>query len=163
MSGSEQQERELRELRQEALMLNFLGAQTINLNRTFVDLTGNVVSALWLSWVIDDMPAARREGRGFTDGKDYVFDLAGQACERATGITRGQQSTCRKQLSELGILSDGGGGRGKTIRYRLHMDRLYAKLDELATPIRLALEQQHAASQQPRQQTRRQRQRQEQG
>lgn len=129
-----------RALRQVALMLTWLGNETISLNRAFVDATGNVLSGLWLSWVMDQMPAMLRSGRGVTQGHDYVFEMSAQECLKATGITRAEQATCRKLLARMGLVSDDG-QRGKTLRYTVHLDRLHARIEEIAAPLKQPLDQ----------------------
>ena len=135
-------------LRGEALELIWFGGETISFNRSLADVTGDVLSALWLTHVLDQRPATLRAGRGYIQGHSYTFTMTGQECQEATSITRAQQATCRKQLAELGILSESS-GRGKTIAYTIHLDRLLSRLEEVvATPVRLAMEQAYAPKRQ---------------
>ncbi|MDR2852916.1 MAG: hypothetical protein LBV61_07700 [Burkholderiaceae bacterium] len=131
----------------EALLLTLFGQDTINVNRAMVDITGNVLSAIWLTHVLDQMPVLKREGRGWAHPGNtaFTFDMTGQECEQTTGITRAQQATCRKQLAQAGLISEGGSGRGKTVRYTLHLDRLTARIKEITAPMQAALKQSYAA------------------
>lgn len=133
-------------LLKEAQLLQWLGQNTITFNRDFVDLTGNVLSALWLGFVLDRIPAFVREGRASAEGGTYTFVMTSQECEEATGITRAQQATCRRQLAEAGLLTESG-RRGKAVVYTLHMDRLSARLAEMAQPLAQALQASHDSSQ----------------
>ena len=127
-----------RALLNQAVMLNWLGQQPVAFNRSYVDITGGVVSALWLSHVMDKM-AARRAGAIDPNG-DYVFEMTGRECEQDTGITRGQQGTCRRQLSALGLLTEES-RQGKVARYRLHVNRLMQCLIRQAGPLAAILAQ----------------------
>ena len=101
----------------QATLLNWLGQSPITFHRIYVDITGSVVSGLWLSYALNK---AARASPGEFEGDDFVFSMSARDCEVETGITRGQQVTCRKSLSELGLMSEEGGQRKAPI-YRLHM------------------------------------------
>ncbi len=75
---------------------------------------------------------------------DYVFAMTGKDCEQDTGITRAQQTTCRRLLIEQGLLSEDG-QKGKVVRYRVHVDRLVQRLLQHAGPLALSLSQSGAA------------------
>ena len=108
----------------QATLLNWLGQAPITFQRIYVDITGSVVSGLWLSYAL--ALAARAPSRDF-DGEDYVFTMSSRDCEAATGITRGQQVNCRKALAEIGLLSEEGSQR-KAPTYRLHMAEIAARM-----------------------------------
>ena len=104
----------------QATLLNWLGQSPITFHRIYVDITGNVVSGLWLSYALH--LASRAAPKEFEDN-DFVFGMSARDCEVATGITRGQQAGCRRALAELGLLSETGGQR-RAPTYRLHMDKV---------------------------------------
>jgi hypothetical protein len=141
-----EQERKEPSLRAQALTLQWFGQETISFNRGFAEITGNALCALWLSYVLDQMPITVQAGRGSVQGSEYTFLMTGQECEQATCITRAQQITCRKQLTQQGILSEHS-GRGKTVHYTLHLDRLIACLETAAQPLLQALQQAQGSSQ----------------
>ncbi|SCK55741.1 hypothetical protein VAR608DRAFT_5759 [Variovorax sp. HW608] len=128
----------------EARLLHWFGQETIAFNRGYVDLTGNVLSALWLSYVLDRLPALVRAGRATADADAYRFCMSGLECEHATGITRAQQATCRRQLVDAGLLSEDG-TRGRTVSYTIHMGRLRERMTAQAAPLHRALVQARAA------------------
>lgn len=108
----------------QATLLNWLGQSPITFHRIYVDITGSVVSGLWLSHALN--MASRAAPKEF-EGNDFVFGMSARDCEIATGITRGQQASCRRALAELGLLSETGGQR-RAPTYRLHMDQVADRL-----------------------------------
>ena len=88
----------------QAALLEWLGQSPIAFHRVYVDLTGGVLPALWLSSAMDRV--AKANASSFEVNGDYVFAMSAQECETATGITRAQQATCRKQLVEMGLISE---------------------------------------------------------
>jgi len=125
---------------EEARLLHWFGQETIAFNRGYVGLTGNVLSALWLSYVLDRLPALVRAGRATADDDAYRFSMSGLECEQATGITRAQQSTCRRQLVDAGLLTEDG-TRGRTVSYTIRLDHLRKKMTEQAEPLLRAIKQ----------------------
>ncbi len=121
----------------QAVMLNWLGQQPVSFHRSYVDITGSVVAALWLSNAMDKMVVA---GTGSVDPDDnYTFVMTGQQCEQDTGITRSQQSTCRRLLIQQGLLSEDS-QKGKVVRYCIYLDRLAQRLLQQAGPLAAALD-----------------------
>ena len=116
----------------QAALLEWLGQSPIAFHRVYVDLTGGVLPALWLSSAMDRV--AKANASSFEVNGDYVFAMSAQECETATGITRAQQATCRKQLVEMGLISEQAEQR-KTIVYRLHLDRIARSLLSQAAPL----------------------------
>lgn len=109
----------------QAALLEWLGQSPIAFHRVYVDLTGGVLPALWLSHAMDRV--SRANAASFEPNGDFVFAMSAHECELATGITRAQQTSCRKQLVELGLLSQQAIQR-KTTVYRLHLDRIARSL-----------------------------------
>lgn len=120
----------------QATLLNWLGQAPITFQRIYVDITGSVVSGLWLSYAL--ALAARAPARDF-EGDDYVFTMSSRDCEAATGITRGQQVKCRKALADIGLLSEEGGQR-KAPTYRLHMAEIAARMMRESEDLAVALQ-----------------------
>lgn len=115
-----------RELLKQAVLLNLLGQPPVTFHRSYVDITGGVVSALWLSHAMDKTVASPNGG--------HVLEMTARKCEEETGITRAQQATCRRQLIALGLLSEED-RRGNVRRYRIHADRLAQCLMRQAQPL----------------------------
>lgn len=127
-------------LREEARFLHWFGQETISFNRGYVEITGNVVSALWLSYVLERMPQEVRAERAHVTDERYRFTMTGVECEEATGITRAQQAGCRRQLEELGLLAVDA-ARGKVGTYTVDLRRLREIMSAQALPLLSALRQ----------------------
>lgn len=110
----------------QAVLLEWLGQSPIAFHRVYVDLTGGVLPALWLSNAMDRVSRASAPS-SFEANGDYVFAMSANECELATGITRSQQAGCRKQLIELGFLSEHAVQRKATV-YRLHLNCVARRL-----------------------------------
>lgn len=116
-----------------AVLLDSLGQEPITINRAFVDLTGNVLSALWLTYAL--------QRQRCTETEEYIEVLmSASECTKDTGITRAQQQTCRKSLIALGLLNEQTGGQGKIIRFRISTRRLIELLAQQAMPLARALQ-----------------------
>lgn len=126
-------------LREEARFLHWFGQETIAFNRGYVEITGNVVSALWLSYVLERMPLQVRAGRAHLADEQYKFSLTASDCEEATGITRAQQAGCRVQLERLGLLQVDG-ARGRVASYTVNLRRLREIMTEQSLPLLAALQ-----------------------
>lgn len=126
-------------MREEARFLHWFGQETIAFNRGYVELTGNVVSALWLSYVLERMPQEVRAGRAQLAEERYRFSMSAADCEGATGITRAQQTGCRAQLEDLGLVRVDG-VRGKVASYTVDLRRLRAIMTEQSRPLLNALQ-----------------------
>lgn len=116
-----------------ALLLDSIGQEPITINRAFVDLTGSVLSALWLTYAL--------ERPRTTETEDFFEILMpSSCCTKDTGITRAQQQTCRKSLMDLGILHEDA-GQGRVITYRISKKRLMELMQQQAMPLARALRQ----------------------
>ncbi|EPD42990.1 hypothetical protein HMPREF9701_01241 [Delftia acidovorans CCUG 274B] len=116
---------------QSAMLLDLVGQAPITINRAFVDLTGNVLTALWLSYAVE-------KGLDRENGPSFVLELSASDVEKDTGITRPQQQTCRRTLAAMGLLTEEG-GKGRTLKYRVHLDRLMEQLQLQAQPLAAAM------------------------
>ncbi len=116
---------------QSAMLLDLVGQAPITINRAFVDLTGNVLAALWLSYAVE-------KGLDRDNGPTFVLELSASDVEKDTGITRPQQQTCRRTLAAMGLLTEEG-GKGRTLKYRVHLDRLMEQLQLQAQPLAAAM------------------------
>lgn len=116
-----------------AMLLDWIGQAPITINRAFLDLTGNVVTALWLSHAVDKALQVQGES-------SVLIEMSSAAIEKDTGITRAQQQTCRKALVSMGLITEEG-GQGRAPKIRIHMDLLMQQLQRQAQPLADALEQ----------------------
>ncbi len=89
-------------------VLDLFGQNAVAFHRSFVDIAGGVVGALWLSHAISIL-ARREEG---------AFFLSQADCQAATGLTRREQETARQRLRSAGILREQRVGR----RVAAHLD-----------------------------------------
>lgn len=134
------------QLREEARFLHWFGQDTVSFNRGYVDIAGgNVVAALWLSFVLERMPHEVRAQRAVMDGHRYSFTMTGAECEHSTGITRAQQASCRRHLQLQGLLHVDA-QRGRTVTYTVQLDQLRMRMAEHAQPLVAALRQSSIAS-----------------
>lgn len=106
-----------------ALLLDVMGQRLITFHRAFVDVTGGVTSALWLSWAVEQVRihAARPQPGQVSaeDASQVWFESNHQDCERATGLTRREQDTARRVLREARILEERSAHRGKGFKIDL--------------------------------------------
>lgn len=128
---------------QSAMMLEWLGQAPITIHRAFIDLTGNVLAALWLSYALERSPGKEESG-------SVLIEMTSAECQKDTGITRAQQQTCRKTLADLGILTEEG-DKGRALQYRINtqrlMDLLVKQVQPLTEALSLSNQQQAAPSQ----------------
>lgn len=116
----------------QAAMLEWLGQTPISFHRAYVELTGGVVPALWLSHAMSRVTSAR--AHEFEPDGDFVFSMTAIECEAATGISRAQQLTCRRALAAAGLLSERSVKRQPTV-FRLHLDAIARKLLAQSAPL----------------------------
>jgi len=121
---------------QSAMLLDWIGQAPIVINRAFIDLTGNVLAALWLSYAIEKI---KDHGTADEPLKAAVIAVSASECEKDTGITRAQQQTCRKTLAALGLLTEEG-GQGKVPSFRIHLDTMMKMLEAQVKPMADALQ-----------------------
>ncbi|MBY6345196.1 hypothetical protein E5C31_04375 [Providencia rettgeri] len=133
----------------QAALLNLMGQTPISFHRLYVDITGNVITGLWLSSVLERVAQAKPEE--FQED-DYVFRLSATQCHQVTGITASQQRTCRRDLISLGMLSEQS-GPGRVPEYRLHLnvvaDAILQASASLANSLEEVHQQQGSSSSQP--------------
>lgn len=118
-----------------AMLLEWVGQAPVTIHRAFIDLTGNVLCALWLTYALEK---AKAWEQGASKNGLVAIDMTSAECERDTGITRAQQQTCRRVLVQMEILSEVG-GQGRAIQYTLNTGRLLDLLMRQAQPLADAL------------------------
>jgi hypothetical protein len=143
-----------------AVLLDWLGQQPVAFSRVFVDITGGVLSALWLSHVLNLVQAQA----GHLDGAngEFIFELTAQACHEATGLTEREQIRSRTSLIELGLLgrptaqpagprrrqAAEAGPRVGARAWSLNLGRLAELLLQHSRPLAQAMVQQRTAAEQ---------------
>lgn len=102
---------------QEAVLLELFGRAPVAYHRAFVDVTGSVTAALWLSHAI---------GLAQQGDATASFQLSQDDCHAATGLSRREQETARARLRAAGLMSETR--QGRLIGYRLDFQALAAQL-----------------------------------
>ena len=115
-----------------AALLEWLGQEPVSFQRCFVDITGGVLPALWLSHAMRHVSRAR--AGEFEANGDFRFAMSSSECEAATGLTRAQQAGCRRSLINQGLMSEQAEKR-KTIVYRMHLEHIARALMVQAAPL----------------------------
>lgn len=115
--------------------LDVAGQPHITICRSNLAATGDVLSALWLTYVLDEhIPAGLERGHAQSVHDGFLFVMSIDECTAATGITPAQQAACRSTLSDLGLLTvwraDG---------YLLHLARYNELRRERAKPLAMAV------------------------
>lgn len=87
----------------QAVLLDWLGQQPIAFHRIYVDITGSVTAAVWLSLVLSRMASSSVD---HIDAEGiHQFTLAKYQCETETGLTEAEQRKAHRQLVNAGVLS----------------------------------------------------------
>lgn len=92
----------------------------IAFQRPFVDLTGSVTAALFLSQAVYWQ---RR-----TTATDGYFYKTREEWEEETGLSRYEQETAKKKLADIGVLRFRQVGTDRTMRFQVDIDRLFSLL-----------------------------------
>lgn len=98
-----------------------IASPPVAFQRVFVDITGSVTSALLLSALMQE-----HEHRVAVDGGWYPSSA--EACERATGLTRKEQSSARRTLRDLGLLHERRVGYPAMLQMRIDYDAMIRRL-----------------------------------
>lgn len=119
----------------QALLLEMLGTKPLSIHRIYVKITGGVLPALWLSNAV-----RRANAEAVTDSRQFRFTMSARECEEETGLTRSQQNTCRKRLTELRLLTEER-GPGRLSCYWLQLGELRRQTLEQVRPLAASIEQ----------------------
>lgn len=116
---------------EQAVFLDIFGQAPVAFHRVFVDITGSVVSALWLSNAINlisQIIQSSPRGGEATLASDVWFSLSSDDCHATTGLSRREQETARESLRELGMLFERRGGFGLAKQYQIDFTALATRL-----------------------------------
>ena len=104
-----------------ALLLEILGQAPIVFHRIFVDITGSVTAALWLSYALYALEAHPAHHDGW-------FSKSQDEWQRDTGLTRREQETARRRLRVLELLEERR-AMNLPLAFRVDCLRLHALID----------------------------------
>lgn len=89
----------------QAVLLDWLGQQPIAFHRIYVDITGSVTAAVWLSFALSRI-ANLAEGSVAVDASGiYQFTLARTHCQAETGLIDSEQRKAHQQLVKAGVMT----------------------------------------------------------
>lgn len=88
----------------QAVLLDWLGQQPIAFHRIYVDISGSVTAAVWLSLVLSRM-SSNGAGDDIDASGIHRFTLPRTQCEAETGLTDAEQRKAHRQLVKAGVLS----------------------------------------------------------
>lgn len=108
----------------QAVVLELLGTPPIAFQRAYVDLTGSVAAALWLSNAIE------RISPQITGPGAYALEMTAAECQALTGLSRREQDSARSRLREAGLVTEERSGR--SVRYQIQLEVIAARLMRLA-------------------------------
>jgi len=108
----------------------------------YVDITGNVLTALWLSYAVQKLTQAEMAGQQPVDEHgEFVFSASEHEYEQETALTKAQQALARNTLKRQGLLMDTRRSRQQVMVYRLNVavliDRLLASAQRTARALEL--------------------------
>jgi hypothetical protein len=84
--------------------LEVTGQPQITICRSNLAATGDVLSALWLTYVLDEhIPVGLERGHALSVPDGFLFVMDVDECTAATGLTAAQQVACRAKLSDLAL------------------------------------------------------------
>ncbi|WP_157559285.1 hypothetical protein [Hydrogenophaga crassostreae] len=85
----------------QAVLLDWMGQQPIAFHRIYVDISGSVTAAVWLSMVLSHMASGLSQ---IDAQRIYRFTLGRTQCEAETGLTDAEQRKAHRLLVKAGIL-----------------------------------------------------------
>ncbi|TAG49745.1 MAG: hypothetical protein EAZ30_02615 [Betaproteobacteria bacterium] len=101
--------------------------EPIMFRRIYVDLTGSVTAALWLSHLL-----SCDESLKYVDAARRWFEIALDQISETTGLTRFEQEGARKRLRDLSIINERRVGMPAKLQFAINHDELAKKLKSLS-------------------------------
>jgi hypothetical protein len=95
----------------------------IAFHRAFVDLTGSVTAALFLSTALD---ISEQEGHG----PHKIFDLNHLDIQHRSGLSRKEQATARERLKDLKLITEVKAGLPPKIKVQIHEGAILKQLSK---------------------------------
>jgi len=116
---------------EQAVFLDIFGQAPVGFHRVFVDITGSVVSALWLSHTVGLIGQILQTSVAPANAQtpsDIWFSMSMDECTTVTGLSRREQESARESLRDMGMLFERRSGFGKNMQYRLEFSVLASRL-----------------------------------
>ena len=108
-----------------SLVLEIFGQNPIVFHRIYVDVTGDILAALWLSYAVyyqNEMPEALDDGWLARSQAQWQED---------TGLSRREQERARRRLRELDLIVERRQPNAP-MQFRVNFDRLFDRLEVAA-------------------------------
>ena len=123
----------------QAVLLNWLGQQQVVFHRLYVDITGAVLPALWLSHVLSQLQSVHLQSPAAVDAAgDFVFAPDQALCEAQTGLSASEQKKCLSTLESVGLVVVDRARAPR--RLRLRLQRLAELMVEHSAPLSAAIQ-----------------------
>jgi hypothetical protein len=97
--------------------------EPIMFRRIYVDLTGSVTAALWLSHLLSS-----DESLKYVDTARRWFEIPLDQISETTGLTRFEQESARKRLRDLSILDERRVGMPAKLQFAINHEELARKI-----------------------------------
>ena len=97
----------------QAVVLDWLGQQPIAFHRIYVDITGSVTAAVWLSFALSRISSVSPDELHVDADGIYRFALSSTQCEAETGLTDAEQRRARESLAKSKVLKVNSPKRGQ--------------------------------------------------
>ena len=108
-----------------ALLLEIHGQSPIVFHRIYVDVTGDILAALWLSYAVYYVT------EGITVSRDGWWSRSQPQWSADTGMSRREQERARRCLRRLALIEERREPNAPML-FRLDFERLYALLEAAA-------------------------------
>ena len=108
-----------------ALLLEIHGQSPIVFHRIYVDVTGDILAALWLSYAVYYVT------EGITVSRDGWWSRSQPQWSADTGMSRREQERARRCLRRLALIEERRQPNAPML-FRLDFERLYALLEAAA-------------------------------
>ena len=108
-----------------ALLLEIHGQSPIVFHRIYVDVTGDILAALWLSYAVYYVT------EGITVSRDGWWSRSQPQWAADTGMSRREQERARRCLRRLALIEERRQPNAP-MRFRLDFERLYTLLEVAA-------------------------------
>ncbi len=105
-----------------ALILEIFGQTPVVFHRLYVDVTGDILAALWLSYAVYYLAEL------VADVDEGWLGRSQEMWQSDTGMSRREQERARRRLRDLGLISERRRPNAP-MQFRVDFDRLFAGLE----------------------------------
>lgn len=109
-----------------ALILEIYGQTPVVFHRLYVDVTGDTLSALWLSYAVYYM------NEFASSLEDGWLARSMEMWQEDTGMSRREQEGARRRLRDLGLIAERRRPNAP-MQFRVDFDRLFAALQAITS------------------------------